>query len=158
MELKGRIALVTGSGHRVGRAIAVALAGEGMHVAVHYHEAGDGAKETEAQIRGAGVRVGVFAGDLTDSTQPALLIEPLHVLSRQPLQEHLVWAARRDVRWPLPSDQSKQLVNSTGVRSSPLVDRSRRASVEPSSAERRNDSIASPSRRCFWSTCAWSKD
>src|SRR5205823_10417334 len=75
MELKGRIALVTGSGHRVGRAIAVALAGEGMHVAVHYHEAGDGAKETEAQIRGAGVRVGVFAGDLGDPAQPALLVE-----------------------------------------------------------------------------------
>ena len=54
MELHGRIALVTGAGHRVGRAIALALAARGMRVAVHYNAAADGAAETVEQIRSAG--------------------------------------------------------------------------------------------------------
>ena len=44
MELGGRAALVTGAGHRVGRAIAVALGARGMRVAVHYNAAADGAR------------------------------------------------------------------------------------------------------------------
>lgn len=36
MELKGKVALVTGAGRRVGRAIAVALAERGTDIAVHY--------------------------------------------------------------------------------------------------------------------------
>ncbi len=55
MELRGRVALVTGAGRRVGRAIAVALGGRGMRVAVHYNATADGAKETVREIdRGGG--------------------------------------------------------------------------------------------------------
>ena len=43
MELAGRVALVTGAGRRVGRAIATALGARGMHVAVHYNESAAGA-------------------------------------------------------------------------------------------------------------------
>ena len=37
MKLIGCVALVTGAGHRVGRALAVALGAEGMTVAVHFN-------------------------------------------------------------------------------------------------------------------------
>ena len=37
MELKGKVALVTGAGRRVGRAIAIALAERGATVAIHYN-------------------------------------------------------------------------------------------------------------------------
>ena len=54
MQLRGRTALVTGAGRRVGRALAVALGGRGMRVAVHYHAAKEGAAETLRAIQSAG--------------------------------------------------------------------------------------------------------
>jgi len=65
MELRGRNALVTGAGHRVGRAIALALAGRGMRVAIHYNSADTGARETLEQVRAAGGDGDVFQADLT---------------------------------------------------------------------------------------------
>jgi pteridine reductase len=63
--LQGRVALVTGAGVRVGRAIAVALGAEGMRVAVHYHASSDGARETAAEITAAGGTAEIVDGDLT---------------------------------------------------------------------------------------------
>ena len=53
-DLRGRVALVTGAGHRVGRAIAVALAARGMKLVVHYHGSADGAAETVRLASAAG--------------------------------------------------------------------------------------------------------
>src|SRR4051812_46053702 len=74
MELRGRTALVTGAGHRVGRAIAVALAGRGMRVALHYNAADQGARETLAAGHAAGGDGAVIAADLTNPQAPAELI------------------------------------------------------------------------------------
>lgn len=74
MDLRGRVALVTGAGHRVGRAIAVALGGRGMRVAVHYNAAAEGAQETVRQIRAAGGEGDVFAADLTVADAPPRLV------------------------------------------------------------------------------------
>ena len=65
MELRGRVALVTGAGRRVGRAIAIALGAQGMRVAVHYNASADGAEETAALIRDAGGDARVLGADLT---------------------------------------------------------------------------------------------
>lgn len=64
MELEGRVALVTGSGRRIGKAIALALGGRGMVIAAHYHQSGAGANETVAGIRSAGGRAEAFPADL----------------------------------------------------------------------------------------------
>ena len=50
--LAGRVALVTGAGRRVGRAIALALGARGMHVVVHFYGSRDCAEET-ARLIGA---------------------------------------------------------------------------------------------------------
>lgn len=63
-RLDGRIALVTGGGIRVGRAIALALGGAGADVAVHYRTSRDGAESTAAEIRAGGRRAAVVSGDL----------------------------------------------------------------------------------------------
>ncbi|HEX4683897.1 MAG TPA: SDR family oxidoreductase [Gemmatimonadaceae bacterium] len=73
-DLRGRTALVTGAGHRVGRAIAVALGGRGMRVAVHYNATADGARETAKEIEAAGGEAKLFTGDLTDASQAPKLI------------------------------------------------------------------------------------
>jgi pteridine reductase len=74
MELRGRTALVTGAGHRVGRAIALALGARGMRVAVHYNAAEAGAQETLAQIRAAGGDGATVEADLTQAEAAGALI------------------------------------------------------------------------------------
>lgn len=67
MQLAGRVALVTGAGRRLGRAIAVGLAGRGMRLAVHYHESGEGAAALREEIRRAGGDAECFQADLRDA-------------------------------------------------------------------------------------------
>lgn len=74
MELRGRTALVTGAGHRVGRAIAEALGARGMRVAIHYNAAAGGARETAAAVTAKGGSAELFAADLTHDDAPTELI------------------------------------------------------------------------------------
>jgi pteridine reductase len=64
MELKGRVALVTGAGKRVGRAIAMALAERGAAIAIHYRSSQREAAEGVAAIASRGGRAEAFAADL----------------------------------------------------------------------------------------------
>jgi pteridine reductase len=56
MDLRGRIALVTGSGQRLGREIALGLARRGAHVVVHYNHSEAGAFRTAEMIQAMGVK------------------------------------------------------------------------------------------------------
>jgi pteridine reductase len=67
VELAGRVALVTGAGRRVGRALAEALGRQRMRVAVHYHESADGARQTVAAIASAGGEAHPFPADLREA-------------------------------------------------------------------------------------------
>ena len=67
MELRGRVALVTGAGRRLGRAMAAALAGRGMMLAIHHHASSAGAEELRQEIIAAGGRAACFEADLTDA-------------------------------------------------------------------------------------------
>ena len=66
MELNGRVALVTGAGKRVGRAIAMALAERGATAAIHYRSSQREAGEVVAAITARGGRAEAFAADLAD--------------------------------------------------------------------------------------------
>lgn len=68
--LKGRTALITGGARRIGRAIALALAREGVHVAVHYQRSHQEALRLEGELHGFGVRVALVRGDLSDTEAP----------------------------------------------------------------------------------------
>jgi pteridine reductase len=56
MDLRGKAVLVTGGAVRLGRAIALGLAGRGADVAITYHQSAAAAEETAATIRGLGRR------------------------------------------------------------------------------------------------------
>ena len=67
MELRGRRALVTGAGVRVGRVIAHALMREGVHCAIHYHGSEHGARQTAIEGETMGSRVALLQANLGDA-------------------------------------------------------------------------------------------
>lgn len=66
MDLSGKVALVTGGAHRVGKAIAIALAEAGADLAIHYGRAADEAERTVAELAALGVRARAYGADLAD--------------------------------------------------------------------------------------------
>ncbi len=64
-RLDGRVALVTGGGSGIGKAISLALAEGGAAVAVHYFSSAAGADEVVGTIRGKGGRALAIQADLT---------------------------------------------------------------------------------------------
>ncbi len=64
-SLAGRVALVTGSAKRLGRAVALRLAEEGADVIIHYRSSAADAQSAVAEIEKLGRRGGAIAADLT---------------------------------------------------------------------------------------------
>ncbi len=75
MIVTGRVALVTGAGRRIGRAIAEALAARGARVAVHYRTSRTEAEDVVAAIRAQGGEAESFAADLADPAQVVSLAD-----------------------------------------------------------------------------------
>jgi pteridine reductase len=73
--LAGRVALVTGAGRRVGRALALALGARGMRVVVHYHGSAPDAEETARLIRSEGGTATIARADLTSVAEAERLID-----------------------------------------------------------------------------------
>jgi NAD(P)-dependent dehydrogenase (short-subunit alcohol dehydrogenase family) len=67
-------ALVTGAGRRIGRALAIALAGAGWDVVLHHRASAAEAEETAAQVRALGRRAALVARDLADLSAPDALV------------------------------------------------------------------------------------
>jgi pteridine reductase len=64
MELKGKVALVTGAGRRVGRNIAAHFVDRGAIVAVHYNRSRAEAESFAAEVEGTGRRARAFGANL----------------------------------------------------------------------------------------------
>ncbi|MBV8037285.1 SDR family oxidoreductase [Roseateles sp.] len=60
------VVLVTGSARRLGRAIALELAGHGYAIAAHYHQSAQDAEALVSEAEGLGVRARAFMADLSD--------------------------------------------------------------------------------------------
>ncbi|HLF28926.1 MAG TPA: SDR family oxidoreductase [Anaerolineae bacterium] len=77
MEIRNRIALVTGGAHRVGKAIALALAQAGAHTIITYLSAADEAAQTLREIEALGVQALALPLDQRDTTQIETLLETI---------------------------------------------------------------------------------
>ena len=73
--MEGRVALVTGGGRGIGRAIAVRLAKGGMKVAVAYRMNDAAAEETADLVRDVGARGELFKGDVASPEDVEALVK-----------------------------------------------------------------------------------
>lgn len=64
--LKGKVALVTGGGRGIGRAISLGLAKEGAFVVVNYNGSGEKAQETVRDIQAAGGEAQAYGCNVAD--------------------------------------------------------------------------------------------
>lgn len=76
-ELRGKLALVTGGGRGIGRAIVLALAERGVDVLVNYLRHADAADETAAAARALGVRAESIRGNVGDERKIEQLFEQI---------------------------------------------------------------------------------
>lgn len=73
-----RVALVTGAGRRLGRAIALGLASAGWNIAVHYRRSKIDASRVVHEVQKLGLQSVALQADLTDAVQAKNLVRRAH--------------------------------------------------------------------------------
>jgi 3-oxoacyl-[acyl-carrier protein] reductase len=77
-RLKDKVALVTGAGTGIGRAIALLFAREGAAVAVNYQRSRDAAEKVVSQIQATGGRAIAIAADVSNDAQVHAMLGQIH--------------------------------------------------------------------------------
>jgi len=91
VDQAGSVALVTGSGRRVGASIARALGAAGATVALHHHRSAEGARGVLEELRAAGGGGALFPADLSAPEECRALVDA--VLARFGRLDTLVLSA-----------------------------------------------------------------
>jgi NAD(P)-dependent dehydrogenase (short-subunit alcohol dehydrogenase family) len=76
-SLSGKVALVTGAGRDVGRAIALTLAAEGAAVAVNYSKSAEAAEKVVAEIVAAGGKAKAWGADIGDFDSTKAMVDDI---------------------------------------------------------------------------------
>jgi 3-oxoacyl-[acyl-carrier protein] reductase len=82
IDLTGRLALVTGGGRGIGRAISLALAAAGADVVINCSRSKDDAEATAVELRARGRYAQVVAADVADPEQVEALFTAVKALGR----------------------------------------------------------------------------
>jgi len=82
MDLRGKVALVTGGARRLGRGIVLAVARAGCDVIIHYGTSAAQAQQGVREIEALGVRGWNVAADLTRGEEIARLFEEVRAIGR----------------------------------------------------------------------------
>lgn len=74
-DLSGKVALVTGGGRDIGRAVVLALAARGASVVINYNSSAARAESLVGEVEKSGGRAMAFRADVTDAGDVSSLIE-----------------------------------------------------------------------------------
>lgn len=74
-EIPSNVALITGAGRRIGRAIAEMLAANQYRIAIHCHQNRSDARELSQTLEATGVETTVLTGDLLEKQTPNRLVQ-----------------------------------------------------------------------------------
>jgi NAD(P)-dependent dehydrogenase (short-subunit alcohol dehydrogenase family) len=77
MSLQGRVALVTGGGRGIGRAISIGLAEDGAAIAVNYRRDQEAAEETVRAIETAGGRAKAYAASIDNWDEDEAMVRAI---------------------------------------------------------------------------------
>ena len=75
MSLSGRVAIVTGGGRGIGRAISVGLAADGAQVAVNFRKDEEAAKQTVAGIEASGGTATAYRGSVASYDEASAMVD-----------------------------------------------------------------------------------
>src|SRR5687767_8873873 len=74
-KLKGKIALITGGGSGIGKAVAILFAKEGAQIVINYYSGEEDARDTAALIKKYGGEVLLIQGDISQEAVCRELVE-----------------------------------------------------------------------------------
>jgi pteridine reductase len=106
MQLLDRVALVTGSGKRLGREVALGLAARGADVVIHYRSSADDAHKVVAEVERLGRRAIALQADLDDIAQIRALFE--NIAAQLGRLDILVNSAASFVQTEFPTTTEKE--------------------------------------------------
>ncbi|MEA4971905.1 3-oxoacyl-[acyl-carrier-protein] reductase FabG [bioreactor metagenome] len=77
MEIKGKVALITGGGTGVGKGVALRLAQEGTNICINYAHSEKEAYEAKAEVEALGVKCNVYKADVSNDEDDKAMIEAI---------------------------------------------------------------------------------
>ena len=75
MEIKGKVALITGGGTGVGKGVALRLAKEGTNICINYAHSEKEAYEAKAEVEALGVKCNVYKADVSNDEEDKAILK-----------------------------------------------------------------------------------
>ena len=135
--LEGQVALVTGAGRRIGRAVAVRLAAEGARVAVHYRSSKSEAEAVAAEIVRSGGQAHCIQAELSRVAEIDALFEKIEkrfgrldiLVNNAAIFSPTPLANTREAQWDGILDTNLKALFFCAQRAAPLLRQSGRGRI-----------------------------
>ncbi|GAB4438512.1 MAG: SDR family oxidoreductase [Anaerolineae bacterium] len=102
MDIKNKVALVTGGAHRVGKAITLMLARAGANVVINYHTSAAQAEATAEEVRALGAKPLIIQANIADYNQVKAMVGQVKIWFEG--VDILINSADRWEKSPFPSE------------------------------------------------------